>query len=681
MSTFQIPEADEHTQPTNETPANFDTLVDTLGRTNLLSSSASMPSFFSKPGPYIQENFPVSASAEELYSTTTSDKDKNTDNRVVPVNSHLSPVFADVFEPFFSDIFSTPTMPIAEDFSWIGLSASPSSNFGPLASQAAPIQLSAIEGFEDGLSFDPTVDIADASTRLKLSERRNSVDTDPPELELQHYLYLFFSAFIAQIPIVHVNMFASEHKPPVLLGAMQACGALFVKTRKASIFITKTLVSAQKALVQEFAKNPTDSSDQIHLILAVVLLQTIGLFHQHPDQRASSSIYHGMLVMMIRRTGIIQKNAAWEPKTITDAPLEVLWQDWVVNETTKRYMYALHNWLQSWLSSPDLPKVNDINEEPPFICNALPFYWLGQVSLLAFQEALPPFEQDSPNNLKVEVRFRLVKQWLRHIRGFLKKGDQAPTLFWDELMRIRLQTWQHEFEGGEEDDQDGLLGFLLLIFFAVISFLFNLRFLLRPSHAEYTNASALLSTIHRDTAIRRLNHLIIVPGHAIWKGVDPELRLREDQAELAREDAHALLVFSGGQTRSTSTTTEGESYMRLALAADVFQTGSLPFQRATTEDHALDSYQNLLFSIARFHEYTGRYPTKITIVGYEFKRARFTDLHRAALRWPIEQFQYIGVDPINGHQSTAEEGEVGKRILFRIYTDASTEAKRLPPIL
>lgn len=90
---------------------------------------------------------------------------------------------------------------------------------------------------------------------------------------------------------------------------------------------------------------------------------------------------------------------------------------------------------------------------------ALPFYWLGQVSLLAFQEALPPFEQDSPNNLKVEVRFRLVKQWLRHIRGFLKKGDQTPTLFWDELMKIRLQTWQQEVIGGEDDDQDGLLGF------------------------------------------------------------------------------------------------------------------------------------------------------------------------------------------------------------------------------
>ncbi|KAG6866665.1 hypothetical protein C0991_000775 [Blastosporella zonata] len=131
----------------------------------------------------------------------------------------------------------------------------------------------------------------------------------------------------------------------------------------------------------------------------------------------------------------------------------------IVNQEIYRLQYALHNWLQSWLNAPDLPKVNDVNEEPPFIYNALPFYWLGQVSLLAFQEALPPFEQGSPNNLKVEVRFRLVKQWLRHIRGFLKKGDQVSTLFWDELMKIRLHTWQQEFEGGDEDDQDGLLGF------------------------------------------------------------------------------------------------------------------------------------------------------------------------------------------------------------------------------
>ena len=87
---------------------------------------------------------------------------------------------------------------------------------------------------------------------------------------------------------------------------------------------------------------------------------------------------------------------------------------------------------------------------------ALPFYWLGQVCLLAYQESFPPFEHDSPNNLKVEVRFRLVKQWLKHIRGFLRKGDPTSTLFWDELMKMRLQQ---EMESHPVDDQEGLLGF------------------------------------------------------------------------------------------------------------------------------------------------------------------------------------------------------------------------------
>jgi hypothetical protein len=112
-----------------------------------------------------------------------------------------------------------------------------------------------------------------------------------------------------------------------------------------------------------------------------------------------------------------------------------------------------------------------------------------------------------------------------------------------------------------------------------------------------------------------------------------------------------------GQTHRTSTTTEAESYLRLALLA-----GHLPasFVRATTEDHALDSFQNLLFSIARFHEYTGRYPARITVIGYEMKRRRFTDLHRAAIRWPEERFDYIGVDP-DGEERLlqAQQGEVG----------------------
>jgi hypothetical protein len=85
---------------------------------------------------------------------------------------------------------------------------------------------------------------------------------------------------------------------------------------------------------------------------------------------------------------------------------------------------------------------------------------------------------------------------------------------------------------------------------------------------------------------------------------------------------------------------------------------SLISARATTENYAMDSYQNLLFSIARFREFTGYFPSKITVVGYEFKQLRFTELHREALRWPKKKFNYIGVDPEHENDSNALNGEV-----------------------
>ena len=52
-----------------------------------------------------------------------------------------------------------------------------------------------------------------------------------------------------------------------------------------------------------------------------------------------------------------------------------------------------------------------------------------------------------------------------------------------------------------------------------------------------------------------------------------------------------------------------------------------------------------LFSICRFKEITGHYPTKITTVSFTFKRRRFETLHAPALRWPSNQFVYVGIDP------------------------------------
>ncbi|KAH9839441.1 uncharacterized protein C8Q71DRAFT_749535 [Rhodofomes roseus] len=235
------------------------------------------------------------------------------------------------------------------------------------------------------------------------------------------------------------------------------------------------------------------------------------------------------------------------------------------------------------------------------------------------------------------------------------------------------------------------LGLVLLSSVTVLSLLFNLSYhFSSPDYLQLppgrSPPSDILSTIQRHDALSTIDHLIMVPGHAVWKGTDVTRRLDDEEwilepyqrgggrvaafyqhiaagAELARQDAHALLVFSGGQTRPISTSTEAQSYMRLALAADLTPSLSVSGSRshtalrATTEDYALDSFQNLLYSIARFHEYTGRYPSHITVIGYEFKRRRFTELHRAALRWPRERFHYIGIDAEGEELIKAQEGE------------------------
>ena len=45
-------------------------------------------------------------------------------------------------------------------------------------------------------------------------------------------------------------------------------------------------------------------------------------------------------------------------------------------------------------------------------------------------------------------------------------------------------------------------------------------------------------------------------------------------------------------------------------------------------------------------------------MGYEFKRKRYTELHRAALRWPEDRFHYIGIDAAGEDLAAAQIGEV-----------------------
>lgn len=210
------------------------------------------------------------------------------------------------------------------------------------------------------------------------------------------------------------------------------------------------------------------------------------------------------------------------------------------------------------------------------------------------------------------------------------------------------------------------------------------------------------------TRLQDLNHLILVAGHAVvlaeaLDGVDMHdtawylENYQRDQdlpralvghirsgVEAAAADPDSLLVFSGGQTRpAAGPRDEGSSYYRVAEhyrwwgystslkpvtslrkrgATARGQESPLPVpQRTVTEDFAADSFQNLLFSLCRFKEVVGRYPGKVTVVSFTFKRRRFEDLHRSALRFPKAGFAFLGLQPPVWSRFDLVEAERGEK--------------------
>lgn len=138
------------------------------------------------------------------------------------------------------------------------------------------------------------------------------------------------------------------------------------------------------------------------------------------------------------------------------------------------------------------------------------------------------------------------------------------------------------------------------------------------------------------------NHLIIVAGHSVtisghlkdadqdeqdWflldyqkgKGLPQSIvaHIREGIHQTAL-DERALLIFSGGETRAqTGPLNEGTSYFHVADVMNLWEepvinqnnnvsTDRHPAKtvrsRTMSEEFATDSFQNLLFSICRFHE-------------------------------------------------------------------------------
>lgn len=160
-------------------------------------------------------------------------------------------------------------------------------------------------------------------------------------------------------------------------------------------------------------------------------------------------------------------------------------------------------------------------------------------------------------------------------------------------------------------------------------------------------------------------HLVLVPGHAVWslrgdplkdgswylkpyQNSEPRYFVEHIRAgvAVAAADGAAMLMFSGGATEEAAgPVSEALGYWKIAEHFGWW--GFDVAGRAFTEDYALDSILNLLYGLYRFEQITGRWPDRVTVCGWGFKRRRIAELHRKALKWARE-FAYSAVnDPPN----------------------------------
>jgi hypothetical protein len=188
---------------------------------------------------------------------------------------------------------------------------------------------------------------------------------------------------------------------------------------------------------------------------------------------------------------------------------------------------------------------------------------------------------------------------------------------------------------------------------------------------------------------RQLDSLVMVPGHAIylgnsvdqvkspiaWTGTFPgylgadEVRPYAEHVErgvrLAKENVKALLVFSGGQTREEAgPMSEALGYWRLADQYAWFSCSDVR-QRATTEEFARDSFENLLFSIYSFWQCTKNWPKTVHVRGYGFKGKRFggnAAVDEELTRFGIGQKFEFHYEAVNEPPYYVLEGPNGSRV-------------------
>lgn len=133
----------------------------------------------------------------------------------------------------------------------------------------------------------------------------------------------------------------------------------------------------------------------------------------------------------------------------------------------------------------------------------------------------------------------------------------------------------------------------------------------------------------------------------------------------AKDRPQTLLMFSGGRTISADRS-EAEGYEKIFLDLGK-RFGSRPPH--ALENHATDSYQNLLFSILRFRQLTSHYPQLITVITHAFKERRFLELHAPAIKWPADRVRIQGINPPFTKAELEETERLSSERAFRLFEE------------
>ncbi|KAJ7965419.1 Transmembrane protein [Quillaja saponaria] len=156
-----------------------------------------------------------------------------------------------------------------------------------------------------------------------------------------------------------------------------------------------------------------------------------------------------------------------------------------------------------------------------------------------------------------------------------------------------------------------------------------------------------------------LHNLVRVAGHSVIQAVAAGRLTKRILGywSLTRSIVVKLLLFGGETRKDAGPRSEAQSYWAVAESKGWFGKQDSVKWRALTEEHARDSFENLLISVCRFRELTGAYPQNITVVSYDFKEERFVHLHRSAIGFPESRFFYTGTPASITSKEAALKGE------------------------